>query len=490
MKKRTKIIVTILLILMMIMPQITSSYAATFNIDKADLYNKGDCGDLLKYNGALLYHSFIVYQKDGVEYPAYCLQSSLPGVGEKGPYTVAVNELVNNNLVWKTITNGYPYKTPQQLGVANEKEAFAATKQAVYCVLYGNDRNNFSGYQAVGEAGQRTLNALKKIVTTARNSTASKESSQIILTPEGNLFAVDNIDKSCASLICSISSYTINGKYQVAIEGDLPLNTKLTDLNNNPKTEFAMGEKFKILIPIQNLERAGNIQVTVTAAVATKPIFYGKAPSSSMQDYALTAASYEDGKVQKTLTYAKNMTSIKIIKQDGECLAKLPNAVFRLLDENQKVVYTDLKTDEKGEIHLDNLIPGTYYLEEIQAPISYQKYDKQIPVILGFNEQKTITVNNYHEKKVEISINTGNITVNNQNSSIDISNQNNNTNINHNESNININNQNQNTNINDKQTSINQNQSNINVNRNQENINQNSNISQLNQVVKLPKTGM
>ena len=50
-----------------------------------------------------------------------------------------------------------PYKTVEELGVANQKEAYLATKQAVYCYL---DNRNVEEYSGIGEAGTRTLNAL------------------------------------------------------------------------------------------------------------------------------------------------------------------------------------------------------------------------------------------------------------------------------------------------------------------------------------------
>ena len=106
MKKTIKIVSIITLMILMLLQ---GSAYASFNITEASLYNKGDCGDLLKYKGALLYSSFVVYQKDGVEYPAYCLNANLPGVMESGPYTVTTNNLLTNQAIWRVIVNGYPF---------------------------------------------------------------------------------------------------------------------------------------------------------------------------------------------------------------------------------------------------------------------------------------------------------------------------------------------------------------------------------------------
>ena len=64
---------------------------ASFNIESANLYSKGDCGELIKKMVQLIHTTYVVYLKDGKEYPAYCLDKNAPGVGEVGPYSVNVN---------------------------------------------------------------------------------------------------------------------------------------------------------------------------------------------------------------------------------------------------------------------------------------------------------------------------------------------------------------------------------------------------------------
>ena len=192
-KQKNKIIAIILVAITLIMT-FNISFAA--NLSSANLYSKGDCGNLLKYKGVTVLTTMVVYSNEGVEYPAYCMDKSLPGVGESGSYSVSINGLVSNALVWRAITNGYPYKTPTELGCANAKEAFTATKQAVYCMLYGNNVND---YTAIGEAGVRTLNALKTIVAKANTSTESKPSANIQITENSTYWNIDTANKKYVS---------------------------------------------------------------------------------------------------------------------------------------------------------------------------------------------------------------------------------------------------------------------------------------------------
>ena len=179
---------------------------------------------------------------------------------------------------------------------------------------------------------------------------------------------------------------------------------KITNIQNVEKYEFASNEQFKVLVPIKNMTEAGSFQLTVEAQVQTKPILYGAAPNSSNQDYALTAATYEDGKGEKSDEYPKNETKIVIVKQDEKTKEKLEDVEFELLDENKKVVYADLKTDKEGKIEISNLIPGRYYLRETKAKEGYESYEEWIEVQLSLHEQYTVTVNNNPEEKPKIEI--------------------------------------------------------------------------------------
>ncbi|EOI00261.1 hypothetical protein UAW_00127 [Enterococcus haemoperoxidus ATCC BAA-382] len=66
--------------------------------------------------------------------------------------------------------------------------------------------------------------------------------------------------------------------------------------------------------------------------------------------------------------------SLKIIKfvKDSKPVVYLPGAVFEVYDNNTQLVGT-YTTNDNGEILLDNLEPGKYYVIEIQAPPGYEQ---------------------------------------------------------------------------------------------------------------------
>ena len=97
------------------------------------------------------------------------------------------------------------------------------------------------------------------------------------------------------------------------------------------------------------------IQIHIETKIETKPILYGKAPDSNLQDYALTADTYEDGTGNIKDNYSRNETKIIIEKQDKETKQKLQGVEFQLLDENKNVLYTNLQTGSDGRIKIENI---------------------------------------------------------------------------------------------------------------------------------------
>ena len=128
------------------------------------------------YKGIVVKAYYAEYLQDGVSYPAYCLDKTKQGVTNDLSYSVSVNNAITDVKLWRIIINGYPYKTIEELGCANKEEAFTATKQAIYCYIHGN---NPQDYSPIGEAGNRTLNALNMILSNAGNSQEMQISNNI-----------------------------------------------------------------------------------------------------------------------------------------------------------------------------------------------------------------------------------------------------------------------------------------------------------------------
>ncbi|PFY74501.1 SpaA isopeptide-forming pilin-related protein [Bacillus wiedmannii] len=94
-----------------------------------------------------------------------------------------------------------------------------------------------------------------------------------------------------------------------------------------------------------------------------------------------------------TLTNKKFVGKVVLTKTDAKSREKLEHAVFSLLDQNKQVIpeHKELTTNDKGQITVDNLKPGTYYLKETKAPEHYKLDDRLIEVKI--EEDQTTVIN-------------------------------------------------------------------------------------------------
>lgn len=371
--------------------------AAIAPIENAKPYSKGEVV-LFAYNGIGIGVEVQVYKKDGVEYPVYCLNKGKKGVEAGFEYTVDVNQLISNQKVWRAIINGYPFKTPAELGCNNMQEAYAATKMAVYDAMYNYDLSKFTIYKDL-DSHRRCVKAIKKIITNARKSTETKIAATLNIKPEQNSWVVDKIDKQYVSKTYSVQASAVNKKYTIALSSSSDARFKITDVKNIEKTEFDTTEKFKVLIPIVDLEKSGEFTLTAKSDLRTMPIFYGESPNQDWQNYAVTVGEYEMADTSIKQTYQENKTQIEIQKQDGDTKIPLKNGTFNLLDKNKQILYSELTTNDNGVIEVKHLLPGIYYLEEVKAPDGYYGYEDLIQIEVKLNQKTVVKVDNYKEQE-------------------------------------------------------------------------------------------
>ena len=389
MKKTIKLLFVIVLIAILNFVILANAVQAVENGGQIKIYTKGEFKRIIKYNGIVVKTAHAVYEEKGQEYPVYCLNKDVHGVGEYiATYDVTMQGKITDLQLWRVIINGYPYKTPEQLGTADEGEAYTATKQAIYCYIYNRGTENYEG---IGEAGNRVINAMNTILENAKNTTESFDNQNVEI-KQATKWQVDEIENKYISKEYQVNSNINITKFIISLENQ-PNGTKITNLDNIQKNDFNSNENFKILIPITSLEDTGEFKIKIQAQMETKPIFFGKAPSADLQDYALTAFSYEDIDTETLDKYERNETKVVIEKQDSETEQLLAGAKFEVLNENKKVIRV-VETDSKGKIILNQIIPGIYYIREIKAPEGYEVDSKLQKIEIKMNETKNIKIQN------------------------------------------------------------------------------------------------
>ena len=389
MKKIT--IITILLIIL-----ISSFYNSfAFEIGNKELVSLGECYPLLRYQNKDRVVEYVVYRKNGKEYPAYCLQPALVGVGTHGTpgYTVSGTSRLEDEKIWRVLINGYPYKSLEELGLKTVDEGYTATKFALYTVIENRNVKDYAPVET--EGAPRTYQAYLNILKNAKNSTEKlKDNNKLIIISEKDKWEKDEKDKNYVSKIYKVDSIIKNGTYSINITGDITNGAKITDLNNNEKNKFNLGEKFKILLPTKELKANNKFIINALSTLETKPIVYGKTSIEGTQDYAICGYMTEDCKGSLEESYPKNITKIRIIKKEYGTENRLEGVKFSLLNSNKEIIQKELITDENGEIILENVLPDKYYIQENQTLEGYNLYKDLIEIDIKFNEEVEIVINN------------------------------------------------------------------------------------------------
>lgn len=381
MKKVLKILLIVLLVILANIGILVNTVQAVENGEKITIYSKGYFNRVIRNNGIVIKTAHAVYQENGKEYPVYCLNRELHGVGEYiATYDVKDQGKIEDLGLWRVVINGYPYKSIEQLGVTNEEEAYIATKQSIYCYIYNTGTELYS---AINEQGERVINAMNNILENAKNSNESFDNPNIEI-EQSEKWNVDEIENKYVSKEYKIKSNKNISKITLNLESQ-PKGTKIINLDEDGK--------FKILIPIENLKESGKFKIKIQTELETKPIFLGEATSNDLQNYLLTAYSYEDMDKEFEQEYEKNNTKIIIEKTDNDTNEVLKGAKFEILDEKQKSIRV-AETNNEGQVILDGLMPGIYYIKEVQAPNGYSIDSELKKVEIKLNQEISLTIKN------------------------------------------------------------------------------------------------
>ena len=319
-----------------------------------------------------------------------------------------MSQIANNQMVWRVLLNGFPYKTPAEMGVPDERSAFAVTKQAVYAVLDGRDTSRYSG---VDEIGNQMADAVRRLVDIGRNGTQTYQDPVInvsSISPAG----VDSIDSNYISQTFNVSSEVNMKDINVILDTfSAPNGTKVTDINNNERTNFDKGENFKVLVPRENIKDEITVQFTLSGQCETYPILFGKAPNDNVQDYVLTTDPFVVSTAKSQMNYkpSVDIEIDKISRGESEITGKdegepLEGAKFNVKSEDGSF-NKDYYTDANGKITLSNMDIQKYIITELESAKYYLlNKDTQVEVTPEHDgdDQKVVFENTPVDIKVNV----------------------------------------------------------------------------------------
>ena len=372
-------------------------------VNAAQIITKANLINDHKINTHLLYYNdqreewrdiqcgYICYKQDGEKYPAYCIMPNTNGVDEEGSYTVTIDKLIDNKLIYNVLINGYPYKTPSQLGLDTADDAYVATKLALKNALLDRDVTGF--YKAADTRGEKIMTAMFGIIQKGKNGNAGNKDANISINKVGTFKESGEYyyQEYSVSANVNVSEFSVK-----SIE-NFPEGTYIVDSEGNRKEKFSFGEKLRVMIPKSKLNKDIEGKINITASCNTNPIFYGKAPNAGIQDYAVTYKPYVDYDTSTVLSQNTNTASIKILKQDTETLKPIKDVTFGLYNKNDEYI-TSKTTNSEGIAIFDMLYQGIYKIKEIKANDNYVHDDTVYEINTEYNKEVIRTINNTHKK--------------------------------------------------------------------------------------------
>lgn len=390
---KKKIISVILLIITLI--SMLPSMVSAVEIDKAAIQYSHDCGFHLQFFDkkqnawSYIITAYVEYSApNGARYPAYCLNSDKKGVEAGLEYDVSISSVLNDDRIWRVITNGYPYKN---LGL-NADDSFVATKQAVYSIIHNRDVRSY--YRGGDERGRKIVDKIEELVNIGRNGTATQKNAQISVTKVGDFTKANN--NYYAQEYKVLSNIEI-GKYTITDIIDFPNGSYIADTNGKARATFSSGEHFKIYIPTKEIKSNFEGTISIQSKCKTYPVFYGKSSNSNYQDYAVCYDTYGDSQGTGKFSTDIYKSTIKINKIDQQTKEKIEGVTFnaKYKDNNENI--GDFKTDKNGNITISKLRPGTIILTEKSTTKHYILNTKEIEVAVEFGETKEIQIENEHK---------------------------------------------------------------------------------------------
>lgn len=354
-------IVTLINLFSVFIPSV--SYALEED-DSILLVDKGTCGRFLTYNGSEIRAMYVVYEgKDGKEYPAYCLEPSFQGVGSEDiPYgEYVIKGKIDNDRLWRVVTNAYPYKSLSSYGVVSEREAFFATKQALYRTLDDASLN----YGGLNSEGENMVDAIKDLYNIGKNGRGGYVEPELTVTAENSETVVDEMNPQYKSQIFTVEGNCEFSEYEVTYKlSDLPTGTKITDINGVEQTTFDYGEKFKVMVPVNENESTG-FNLKVKASLKSMPVYYAECENVRMQVMLITGSPYEEVTAKASVKLNKTVANITINKKDSVTGRGVANTTFEVKKVDGQIVGTYV-TDRDGTVVVSVNEAGYYKITEIE----------------------------------------------------------------------------------------------------------------------------
>ena len=350
----------------------------------------GEVSDELTYNNRVVLGTSAWYINNaGEKMPAYCVDPTAAGPGEVASKKYSVSIAGANMDVYAVgcILEGYPYKSPAELGVSTVKEAYAATKAAIWCGLGNSPYQNINAWAS---NNPKVLDAMKGIIDRAKEHTEIKLA----------LYSIKKITEPTDTGTHITQTFEPEANYPI-----IDFIPELTGTYPSGTTVTKNGKTYTVSIPKSAITSPGNVQVKVLFQIKSDVVMYGEPIDiNGVQRLEVPMIPYET--VRESNTPYNNATNppdvgdvqvetgkIKIVKTKHGTNQGLAGAKFEVVDHLGGVlgVFT---TGSDGTVTVQTNTTGAHGITEIVPPIGYA---------LDEDNHKDVRVDNDRETTVYFS---------------------------------------------------------------------------------------
>ena len=409
-KGKKKIVVVMALFMIFLNMTLNKTYANDFDeFGKYHVYSYNDSNRYIKYQERpQRIHEYYYLNSSSKQLPAYCMNLGLNGAETvEGGYDVDASKYLDDTIVNNIILNGYPYKTVEELGLANESEARYATQFALWIKLNNLDINQITPMES---EYIRVVNAIKNIYYNGINSQMIYTSG-VKVEEVKNETPVDSLDESYYSKLYKLE-YGEN-ILDINLEINGIKDYIITDEKNNKIDKIVGNKAIKILFPRNSNEGDLNFTLNITSKYKESAVLFAKSSVNGMQDLSLTLEPIKENNINLISEVKEVKTKLTITKKDADneniCI---PNVKFDIYDSQDNILGSFV-TDKDGKINIDVEKDLKIYknskikIKEVDVPYPYiidlENSTKTIELKVG-NETNVEFRNNKIEEKIKVEL--------------------------------------------------------------------------------------
>ncbi|MCQ6288677.1 SpaA isopeptide-forming pilin-related protein [Bacillus cereus] len=262
-----------------------------------------------------------------------------------------------NDIVYRVLLNGYPQKSPEELGVSTWEQAHYSTQLALWNSL---GQINTAELQFKDAAVEKST----KAIIHAADQSQDTQDVYMNVVPTGKKEAQLN-GEYFETTTYAVQTNAKKGTFKVQMN-NAPQGTRVVTEQGEAKEMFQIGEKFRIQVPKSSKSNELSLKVVSNLTNYNAIAYKG---TETIQDATVLLERSTEQVSTDLQVYWKANGSIKVMKVD-ENKKPLPGAVFEVLNSNQEVMGT-ITADKNGVAELGNLELGTYTIKEVKAPVGY-----------------------------------------------------------------------------------------------------------------------